>query len=166
MRGGDAGEFAGRHGVEDAGAGEGVDEAKRVAGAVVKLVGRVAERFGKDEGAGDEPIHGASEWAQALGERGAAPEEIAGMKTQGSEGPLRSETADVGDAVFDGADPDIAVLEEVEFHVVVNGAAEVGLEAEETVSGGADGLAAAGEDDVVFRCGGRPVLADPFRTLL
>src|ERR1019366_7544457 len=45
----------------------------------------------------------------------------------------------------------------------VNGAAEVGLEAEETVSGGTDGLAAAGEDDVVFRCGGGPVLADHFR---
>jgi hypothetical protein len=61
-----------------------------------------------------------------------------------------------------GADADIAVLEEVEFHVVVNGAAEVGLEAEETVAGGADGLAAAGEDDGVLLCAG-PVLADHFR---
>ena len=101
-RGGDTGEFAGEHGVQDAGAGEGVDEAKRVAGAVDGLVGGLPEPLGKDEGAGDKPIHGAGEGAQALGARGVALEEIAGMKTEGSEGPLRSETADVGDAVFDG----------------------------------------------------------------
>ena len=52
------------------------------------------------------------------------------MKAEGSEASLRSETANVGGAVFDGADPDVAGLEEVEFHVVVDGAAEVGLESE------------------------------------
>src|SRR5664279_3623471 len=162
-RGGDAGEFAGKHGVEDAGAGEGVDEAKRVAGAVVKLVGRLAEPFGKDEGAGDEPIHGASEWAQALGERGAAPDEIAGVKAEGSEDSLRSETANVGGAVFDGADPDVAVLEEVEFHVVVDRAAEVGLEPEKTIAGWSDGPAPGGEDNCNSLGGGGPVLANHLR---
>ena len=51
-------------------------------------------------------------------------EEIAGVKAEGSEASLRSETANVGGAVFDGADSDVAVLEEVEFHVVVDGAAK------------------------------------------
>src|ERR1039458_6168269 len=83
-RGGDASEFAGKHSVEDAGAGEGVGEAKRVTGAVDILVGELAKPLGKDEGAGDEPIHGASEGAQALGERGAAIEESAGVKAEGS----------------------------------------------------------------------------------
>jgi hypothetical protein len=61
-----------------------------------------AEPFEKDEGAGDEPVHSASEGAQALGERGEAPEEIAGVNAEGSEDSLLSETANVGGAVFDG----------------------------------------------------------------
>src|ERR1035437_7919162 len=164
-RGGDAGEFAGKHGVEDAGAGEGVDEAKRVAGAVANLVGRLAEPFGKDEGAGDEPTHGAREGAQALGERGAAPEEIAGVKAEGSEDSLRSETANVGGAVFDGSDSDVAVLEEVEFHVVVDEVAEVGLEPEKTVARWSDGPAAGGEDNCNSLGGGGPVAREPLARL-
>ena len=69
-RGGDAGKFAGKHGVEDAGACEGVGEPKRVTSTVDILVGRLAEPLGKYEGAGDEPIHGARERAQSLRERG------------------------------------------------------------------------------------------------
>jgi len=86
------------------------------------------------------------------------------MKTEGSEGPLRSETADVGDAVFDGADPDIAVLEEVEFHFVVDEAAKVGLEPEKTtVASWSDGTAAGGEDNCNSLGGGGPVLANHLR---
>src|ERR1035441_2456936 len=127
------------------------------------LVGRLAEPLEKAGGAGDEPIHGASEGAQALGERGAAPEEIAGVKAEGSEDSLRSETANVGGAVFDGADSDVAVLEEVEFHVVVDGAAEVGLEPEKTVVRWSDGPAAGGEDHRDSLGGGGPVLANHLR---
>ena len=61
------------------------------------------------------------------------------MTAAGSERSLRSETANVGGAVFDGADSDRAVLEEVVFQVVVDRYAEVGHEAEETVAGGGDG---------------------------
>ena len=42
------------------------------------------------------------------------------MKAEGSEASLRSETADVGGAVFDGADSDVAILKEVEFHGCLN----------------------------------------------
>ena len=55
-RGGDAGEFAGEHGVHDA-------------------------------GAGDKPIRGAGEGAQALGERGVALEEIAWDENRRIGGP-------------------------------------------------------------------------------
>ena len=47
--------------------------------------------------------------AQALGERGAAMEEIAGVKAEGSEASLQSETANIGGAVFDGADSDVTI---------------------------------------------------------
>jgi hypothetical protein len=85
------------------------------------------------------------------------------VKAEGSEASLRSETADVGGAVFDGADSDVAILEEVEFHAVVDGAAEVGLEPEKTVASWSDGPAAGGEDHRDSLGGGRPMLANHLR---
>src|ERR1019366_1214843 len=69
----------------------------------------------------------------------------------------------VRNMALDGADPDVAVLEEVEFHVVVDGAAEVGLESEKTVANSSDGPAPGGEDNCnSLGCGG-PVLANHLR---
>jgi hypothetical protein len=100
---------------------------------------------------------------QALGERGAAMEEIAGGETDGSEVSLRSETANVDGAVFNRADSDVAILKEGDFHNVVNGAAEVGLEPEKTVASWSDGLAAGGEDHRHSLGGVGPVLANHLR---
>jgi hypothetical protein len=139
---GAGGEAAGEEGAEHAGAGKGVSKVEGVAGGVARRGGRetVFER------AGEEPIEGELAALEAGGEVGLGEEEVERVPVVTLEAVFASETADIGEAVFNGVNAGVAAGVEVELNGVVLAAADMGLVAELAAAFGRRGFAAVGED--------------------